>query len=403
MSQERIHRWYTSVMGFSPSLVREAMADLGCKPSGWLLDPFCGTGTTLVECALQGIDVMGIDANPFSAFCSQAKTEWNVAPDEIEPALNRVYALADSTSRCLPSRGSLPDVVKNGWVSPHMWKKADTIYSLTGRIGNPGIRCLVQLAVLSAVKEFCANVAFGPEIYKRARTHKIGLRWAISYKIKQMVEDLRAIEAPVQKSRVQSLHRDARDLGFLEAEGFVGHIRWIITSPPYPTEHDYSRISRIELELGGFLRSDDDLREIKRMQLRSNSKTVYADDRDWEYVKTMKSVQRLVQTLEDLSSHKDYSFARRYPKVVANYFGGLARHLSSVAELVPSGGLCLYVLGEQRSYLGVLVPTADIFIEIACKKLQSFKLVKRVVVRLRRSTSGTIGSIREEAVVLQRR
>jgi len=390
-------------MGFAPNLVREAIADLGCKPSGWLLDPFCGTGTTLVECGLQGINAIGVDANPFSAFCSKVKTDWNVDPDEIDSTLERLYGLADCTNAHAMNSTALPQAVRNGWVSPHIWNKASTIYGLTRQVRNLDRRYLLQLAVISAVKEFCANVAFGPEIYKRTRTHRVGLRWAVSYKAKQIAEDLRGIEAPIQKSRIEALHGDSRDLQFLVDKGFAGQVQWIITSPPYPTEHDYSRISRIELELGGFLKAHGDLQAIKRMQIRSNSKTVYADDRDWEHVKTMRSVNRLVRTLEDLSSQKSYSFAHRYPKVIANYFGGLARHLSSVAELMPSGGLCLYVLGEQRSYLGVLVPTPDIFIEIACKRLQSFKLVKRAVVRLRRGTSGTITNLREEAVVLQRR
>jgi hypothetical protein len=114
-------------------------------------------------------------------------------------------------------------------------------------------------------------------------------------------------------------------------------------------------------------------------------------------------VQAIVKRLERLASRKTYNFARRYPLVVSNYFGGLYLHMSSLADLMPPGGKCLYVLGDQRSYLGVLIPTTDLFVELACDKLRAFKLVKKVVVRTRRGTTGTVSQIKEQAVVLQKR
>jgi hypothetical protein len=45
-----------------------------------VLDPFCGTGTTLVECKKQGIPSVGIEANPVLAFASQVKDDWTADP-----------------------------------------------------------------------------------------------------------------------------------------------------------------------------------------------------------------------------------------------------------------------------------------------------------------------------------
>jgi len=405
MTAEPIHRWYTSVMGFAPTLVRTALVDLKCDESGYLLDPFCGTGTTLIECNLSGIKSIGVDANPFSAFCSRAKTAWSVDPHDLEGAFERIVSsLAEvSASPKTKKKETIPHAVRKGWVSPHVWDKAIDIYARTRRLRNQGRKRLLQLAVISAVKETCANVAFGPEIYKRKRSNRTGVVKAISQKIKQIAEDLRGVQARRSQSAASIFHGDSRNLDFLARAGYKGRIKWVISSPPYPTEHDYSRISRIELELGGFIQSDMDLRSIKRLQLRSNSKTVYADDTDWKYVQDVGSVMSLVKRLENLARNKTYSFAHRYPLVVSNYFGGLYLHLSSLADLMPAGGTVMYILGEQRSYLGVLVPTTDVFIELACDRLRAFRLVKRVIVRLRRGTNGTVGPIREEAAILQRR
>jgi|SRR5579872_337005 len=404
MSTEPFHRWYTSVMAFSPSLVRDAISELGCDRSGWLLDPFCGTGTSLVESALKGVPAIGVDSNPFSCLCSKAKTRPGVDPDRLEAACREIIALADAIGNSAEhTPQALPHVVRKGWVSSRIWSSASTLFHLAGSIRSYDSRRLLRLAIISAVKEHCANVAFGPEIYKRSRRCKLSLRQAILGKVGQIATDLRSARKQRGWGNIRVIHGDSRDLGFLDRIAIDGKIRWIITSPPYPTEHDYSRITRIELELGRFVRSYSDLRKIKRMQLRSNSKTVYVDDEDWRFVSRMSSVTRLVRMLERRASQKTYGFARQYPKVVGNYFGGLRRHLASVADVIVPGGRALYVLSEQRSYFGVHIPTTQILEEIACERLRGFRCISRKTVKIRRGTRGTTRPIYEEAMILERR
>jgi hypothetical protein len=405
MSNERIHRWYESVMGFSSTIVRTALSEFNCDSSGFLLDPFCGTGTTLVESGLKGVPSIGIDANPFSAFCSRAKTQWNIEPNELLIAFQKVVdsgAEKQSSSNKSKKITYIPHTVQNGWVSPYVWDKATDVYSRIGRLRNRDQKQLLQLAVIAAIKETCANVAFGPEIYKRKRNNRIGVVQAIKQKVKQISEDLDGIQNLNATAKSDVFHEDSRTLDFLKYAGYSGKIKWLISSPPYPTEHDYSRIGRIELELGGFVQSKEDLRAVKKLQIRSNSKTVYSEDQDHLYVKDVEQIQRIVRKLEKISKEKTYSFAHRYPLVVGNYFGGLFMHLQSLAELMPSGGKCLYVLGDQRSYFGVLIPTTDIFIKLACEKLGAFRLIKRTTIRLRRGTNGSTAQIKEEATVLER-
>ncbi len=66
-----------------------------------ILDPFCGTGTTLVECKKLGIDSVGIDANPASVLASQAKTDWSVDADLISQLRDEVLAEVEPISDTL--------------------------------------------------------------------------------------------------------------------------------------------------------------------------------------------------------------------------------------------------------------------------------------------------------------
>lgn len=59
-----VHEWYRFVLSFPPHLVRAYLERFGLAAGHRVLDPFCGTGTTLVECKKHGIPSIGIEANP---------------------------------------------------------------------------------------------------------------------------------------------------------------------------------------------------------------------------------------------------------------------------------------------------------------------------------------------------
>jgi SAM-dependent methyltransferase len=82
-----IHCWYNFVLGFSDKLVSAMMDRLAVDEDQIVLDPFCGTGTTLVESMKRGIVSVGIDASPFSCFVSRVKTNRALSADALLKAL----------------------------------------------------------------------------------------------------------------------------------------------------------------------------------------------------------------------------------------------------------------------------------------------------------------------------
>ena len=73
--------------------------------------------------------------------------------------------------------------------------------------------------------------------------------------------------------------------------GFVGSkIKAVISSPPYPAEHDYTRHSRLEL---AFLEEGiklETLRRIKKRMVRCHTKGIYKHDKDGESVADRESI-----------------------------------------------------------------------------------------------------------------
>lgn len=78
-----VHDWYRFVLSFPSHLVRDYLATFGVDATQRVLDPFCGTGTTLVECKKLGIPSVGIERNPMAGFASRAKADWSVDPEAL--------------------------------------------------------------------------------------------------------------------------------------------------------------------------------------------------------------------------------------------------------------------------------------------------------------------------------
>ena len=83
-SDRAAHDWYRFVLSFPPHLVREYISRFELGANACVLDPFCGTGTTIVECKKIGIASVGVEAHPMSHFASATKIDWSPDPDKLE-------------------------------------------------------------------------------------------------------------------------------------------------------------------------------------------------------------------------------------------------------------------------------------------------------------------------------
>src|SRR5688572_13174086 len=91
------HDWYRFVLSYPPHLVRHYLEQFGVTERSRVLDPFCGTGSTIVECKKQGIPSVGVEAHPMTRFASAVKTDWSVDPSALLAHAQEVAAAARAT------------------------------------------------------------------------------------------------------------------------------------------------------------------------------------------------------------------------------------------------------------------------------------------------------------------
>lgn len=428
LHNDDIHNWYRFVLSFPDHLVAEMLQRFNAGRGNVILDPFCGTGTTLVECKRRGIDSIGIEANPACILASRVKTMWDVDVkalcDVTEVIVESVSPFCDElTFSEKPLFASVFDVnglkehllasspegqyfvssgmLERGWISEIPFYKTLSLQREIKSVQvEPKVRDLLKLALVAVLVEDIGNVSFGPEIYVSRKKEDVDVLGVFRRKIKRIIADLeRAHEiAPIGQSQV--FPGDARECASVLMQNGVESVDFVITSPPYPTEKDYTRQTRLELVFLGYVYDAKSLRRVKKAMVRSHSKGIYKSDDDGQWVVDVPQVKALADELRVKIVDKTYGFAKLYPRIIEEYFGGMYRHLVSVHQVLKGGGMCAYVVGDQRTYLQTYTPTGEI-LGILAKRI-GFTVQDILTWRIRKGTTGSGKEIKEEIVILQK-
>jgi len=410
-----IHEWYRFVLSFPPHLVRDYVEKFGLGKGQIILDPFCGTGTTLVEAKKLGIKSVGVEANAMAHFAASVKTDWEIEPDELADLGQEIsnQITVASLEKILSSDSSYFDItvfsgelrafgveqskllIKNS-ISPLPLHKVLTLLDGIERHKAKKLRNHAKLALAKQTVKEISNLRFGPEIgVGKLKVDTPVLKPWLSA-LDSMVSDLQEFRA-FSDTPATVFSADARDIS---RHLTPGSIDAVITSPPYPNEKDYSRTTRLESVLLGFISSRKDLRRQKQRFIRSNSRGVYKLDTDHSWVEDVPRVQALANSIEQrrLELGKTSGFEKQYAKVVRLYFGGMARHLSELRSLLRPGAKLAYVLGDQASYFRIMIRTGHILAELA--ERLGYEVLDIDLFRTRFSTA-TKEHLREEVVLLQ--
>ena len=398
-----VHDWYRFVLSYPPHLVREYLEKFEVTPTMTVLDPFCGTGTTIVECKKRGVASVGIEANSMAHFASATKVEWDVEAGHLLEAAERIAAWVENyldEDLACQLRELPPDsqrIILTNSISPLPLHK--TLVLLQGIEENKDKRLepYLKIALASALVGPISNLRFGPEVgvSKKLKTD--------APVIESWLEDVRAIAGDLKEFRdladvPTQVHRaDARILPTLIEPNSIDAV---ITSPPYPNEKDYTRTTRLESVTLGFLNSPQELRALKKSLLRSNTRNVYQGDDDDQWIASHGEIQRLAAQIEErrIEMGKTSGFEKLYHRVTKLYFGGMARHLSALKTVLKPGARLAYVVGDQASYLRVMIRTGQLLAQIA--ENLGYEVVSIDLFRTRVSTT-TGEQLREEVVVLR--
>jgi hypothetical protein len=388
-----VHRWWPYVQGYSAEFVRGVFDSAELSAGATVLDPFAGSGTTLVEARRAGARAFGTELLAPAALAARVKTRFELDGDRLVRTAHRVVARARRRSK-----GELPFLRETRrQFDPARLEELTRLRDSLPPEGSPAsdaVRLAFGRALIPASR-LHRSPCLGYDRHYRPLDGTAYDLFAESVQAMQVdLGELRAERArwgPPAKVRTE----DART-----ARWPNGSVDLAVTSPPYVNGMDYVMNYKLDLAWLGYARSYADLAALR-------SAEVACDNLPRTETVRFRSLDTLPdpwlgEILERIRANVVAKGSYRRDDVhavVHRYFADLVPVFRRVFEALRPGGRFVLVVGDSL-LAGTYVP-GDLLTARVGASL-GFRIESVNVARTRRSGQRRSFLLRESVVTLVR-
>ena len=321
--KSKIHPYFASYHPSIPGTLIEWIT----KKNDIILDPFCGSGTTLIQSELSARTGIGIDANPLACLISKVRTTpipeknltFNLILQQIEKEINEFYQNGEKFEEFMP-RIIIPKIPNlDKWFKKNVQIELGLIKNHIDKIKNKDIQdflkvifsnIIVKVSNQSHETQYCTK----EKIYNSKDAFNL-----FKKKIEIGMDEIKSYNKLIKTKSCKIICGDLRNKVKLESQS----INAIITSPPYLNAWDYHLYQRFRLFWLGF--EPKDLREI------------------------------------EIGAHLTHY---QNPNAIQNYTNDMSKCFSNFNNLLKKNGKCCIVIGDSIINKKV-VNVGNILIKIA--------------------------------------
>ncbi len=230
VSQDALASLHPYPARFIPDIPRGLISTLGCDKDSVILDPFCGSGTTLVEAQRAGFDAIGVDLNPIACLISSVKTQR--LPEEYLYTAKKVCEKAKETFNGPVEIPAIPNL--DHWFKADIQKALSSILSRIEEESDAAMRNALKLALSSIIvrvsnqesdtryaavdNNYTANDVFNTFLNACKKIHDAKNRVCVDSGFSKIIN---------------------QDVLTVTASDFDNRVGLVITSPPYPNAYEY--------------------------------------------------------------------------------------------------------------------------------------------------------------------
>ena len=381
-----MHSWFPLIEGYSSGFVKAILNNFApsCKH---VLDPFSGTGTTVLEALRMGKEAFYCEINPVLQLLTQVKIQALTMDEENRKRVSQsLCALSNNYGRLLSaaeedrelelsyystfgeSRYFTDDSFKKVLKARHV---IDELYYSDEVLADFLTVATIAALIPASLTKRAGDLRFRrPNEIQRIRP----LELYVYDKLNEMAKDLLQLQTVKSTKPPLLICEDARNIRFVKKLG----IDAVVTSPPYVNGTNYFRNTKIELWFLRCLNSQDDLK-----RLRMKAVTVGINDVQKTKVCNPPDCLELEEVIAGLESK---SYDKRIPMLVRSYFADLNLIFDGIDNHMVDGGLLAIDIGDSI-FAGVHVPTDLILLRILEKK--GYIKETEMVLRKRQSHCGS--------------
>jgi DNA modification methylase len=353
-TKEFTHCFHSYPAMMIPQVARRILEKYAGK-SKVLFDPYCGSGTSLVEANLKGINAVGTDINPLARLISKSKTtkiDVQVLDLFLQDFNNFIFSINFQVDRI---KSVIIPNVKNidYWFSKSVQQKLGIIRAYIESINNISIRNFFNVAFSETVRE-CSYVKKGEfklvrskNFHKKEEVDVFGMMISkLSRNKKGLLEFMQSCNNETQTSVYDFNTVEKIPTNIIKPNS----IDIVITSPPYGdsrTTVAYGQFSRLANEWLGY-REANQIDNISMGGQKAVSGYIFRSD----------LLNDVVETIYKIDSDRG--------RDVIAFYQDYEKSINHVSAAIKKGGYACYVVGN-RTVKGITIPTdeitAQLFIE----------------------------------------
>jgi SAM-dependent methyltransferase len=355
---------------FFPQLVRSLLNIGGANTETVVLDPMCGSGTTLVEASILGCNSFGLDMNPLSVLMSQAKTEiLAIAPSVVLNEYKRLELDVLTAARKgnlshqliwfdhLPSRDQ---EYLSLWFAPEVLTQLDPIMTRIQQVEPSACRKLFLIALSNILR----GVSWQKDDDLRVRKQD---KLTADFDVPRLFLD--ELEGSLKSVLSFLFEKNGRSVGKSQVIGAdarcaaetlpnqVGNVDMVITSPPYATALPYLDTDRLSLCYLNLLSRPEhrsrDYHMIGNREITERYRQSYLDAYRREQSTLPESIVTVIDHIHTLNENGEVGFRRRnLSALLAKYFLDMKSVFENLHTLVRPGGTVYVVIWNNHTIAG---------------------------------------------------
>ncbi|MFA5687490.1 MAG: DNA methyltransferase [Bacilli bacterium] len=338
------HGYFKYPCKFIPEIPKWYMSKY-LKKNERILDPFAGSGTTVLEAAINNIESVGIEISKLSELLIKVKTTLLSENESIE-----AYDFMNNI--CFNIELTYPNIDNiHHWFEEDNLKKLIIIKQNINNISNVNVRNFLDICFISIVRKCSRADSVSPKPYISTKINKKKYEPYDEFgkTLKLYINKNKELKDINYKNNLATIIRgDATR--FSLKEQFNG----AITSPPYINAFDYVRILKLEtLWLG--LSTENELRSAKKEYVGTEN-LIIKDFNDYSILdksELLHTYYKQIKTLDNKRAH-----------IVLKFFNDMYKNLLNVYEALSDNSTYGIVIGNSK-IRGVEVESWKVISEIS--------------------------------------
>ena len=381
---------------FYPQLAKGLMNLCSLKSGSKIFDPFCGSGTTLLEGHLNGYETFGCDMNPLASKIAKAKVGiLNVNPDIVREAVGALVSKIEHHPNNIPQEADqldkdcLDEIYR--WFPISVVGKLNLLLGFIRDVSNGVIRDFLEVVLSSVIREVSQQDP--DDLRIRRRKENITDANVFQSYIEALETQYNRIEkfwsvrgyAPDRFYNCRIVEGDARNEATIKDLGIEsGSIDLVLTSPPYATALPYIDTDRLSilviLGMNSTVRRPIERKLIGSREIGTLERSLLEAEIYGKQTVLPTSIRSYLFDLSSRLLETDVGFRRKnMPALLLRFFQDMNLALKNCHTALRTGGKAMIVIGDNRIRIDneyERIPTTDFMVEIACSN--NFELLERI-------------------------